>query len=104
MPSAIYVYCGLACLALLVTATLMVGPHLPEPFHMVDGGGAISCAIVLYAASVLTLIVTPTGILQIKDALRSRFRVLLVFSVFLVISYCIVVSLALYALSKSTDL
>jgi hypothetical protein len=104
MPSSIYIYCGLACLALLLTVTFMVGPYLPEPFHMIDGGNAITFGIVLYAASILMLVVTPTGIFQFRDAFRSRFRVLLIFSTFVVIAYCIMVSLALYSLSRSTDL
>jgi hypothetical protein len=100
----VYVYSILAAMALLVTATLYLGPRLPEPFHLVDGGALIYLGILVYGLCLLVLVATPTGIFHVREAIRCRQRYVFVSALLVVVAYSVWVSLLLYGFSRSTDL
>lgn len=103
MKGATCTYVGVALLAALVIATQEIGPHLPEPFHLLDGGWLIELGLVVYAAALVVLLLTLTGVFRIRQIVGLE-RVVLAISGVVMITYCIVVSAALYALSQATDL
>jgi hypothetical protein len=103
MKGARYTYVGVALLAALVIATQLIGPHLPEPFHLLDGGWLIELGLVVYAAALVVLVLPLTGVLRIREIVGLE-RAVLAISGVVMITYCIIVSAALYALSRATDL
>ena len=90
----------LAVLSIIAVAAF----HLPQPFQGGDGGAQILFALGIYAVCISFIILILTPVIRVRDAFGSKFRVLFVGSVAVVILYCVAVSIALIALSRSTDL
>jgi hypothetical protein len=88
----------------MAVAALILGPHLPEPFHVVDGGGVIFFGLAVYAACLCFVILMLTPAVRVRDAFESKYRVLFLGNVAVVILYCVFVSCVLFALSRATDL
>ena len=68
-----------------------------------DGGWLIELGLVVYAAALVVLLLTLTGVFRIRQIVGLE-RAVLAISGVVMITYCIVVSAALYALSQATDL
>ena len=94
----------LAILMVVNLVALVVGPLLPGPFHVIDGGGFISFALVIYAAGLLSLALLPTGVMRVRESLLSAHKPLFIGSLTIITAYCLLVSMALYGLSRATDL
>jgi hypothetical protein len=92
-----------AVLGVLVVAVLHIGPRLPEPFHLLDGGWLIGVGLLVYVASLLALVLGLSGLFRLKDIVGLE-RIVLVISGGVIVMYCVYVSAVLFGLSQATDL
>jgi len=63
--------------------------------------GPIWFAFLVYFFSLISLIVAMVGMTEVREALRSRFKALFIFSVSIVIVFCIFVSYLWYEFSNA---
>jgi uncharacterized membrane protein YidH (DUF202 family) len=104
MPKLVGTFGLNAGLALLATAWLLLGAKLPEPYRDMDGGNAIIFALLIYFITLLSLVLGTINRARVREAFRSRYRVLFGVSASVVVAYFLFVSFTLYGLSQAKDL
>lgn len=104
MPALVRVFSLVAALSLFAFIWLVAGSRLPTPLRDFAVGNTIGFALVIYAATFVSLVFGAANYARVRELFRSRFKILLAMSLGTVLAYFLFVSLLLFGLSQATDL